>query len=183
MNKMSQMKMDALERFATSFRADFRFAPINIMMLVALCLLGLVVHLAVFPFNLEAVITMIGIAMGLAMTFRLFQIWEQQGASLACVAFLVDALEPLNRQAHVISGDEIVVADRCRLREGRYGGIELRVALINRNATRALLRPAAPIPVDADPASFRLVFGTSDGTLTGRRQMRVRPLMLDLEGF
>jgi regulator of protease activity HflC (stomatin/prohibitin superfamily) len=76
MNKMSQMKMDALERFATSFRADFRFAPINIMMLVALCLLGLVVHLAVFPFNLEAVITMIGIAMGLAMTFRLFQIWE-----------------------------------------------------------------------------------------------------------
>jgi regulator of protease activity HflC (stomatin/prohibitin superfamily) len=70
------MKMDALERFATSFRADFRFAPLNIMMLVALCLLGLTVHLAVYPFRLETVITMIGIAMGLAMTFRLFQIWE-----------------------------------------------------------------------------------------------------------
>ena len=76
MSKMSQMKLDALERFATSFRADFRFAPLNIMILVALCLAGLVIHLAVYPFRLEAVITMIGVAMGLAMTFRLMQIWE-----------------------------------------------------------------------------------------------------------
>jgi hypothetical protein len=114
---------------------------------------------------------------------RIFQIWEQQGATLTCVGFLVDALEPLNRQAHVISGEEIVVADRCRLREGQYGGIELRVTRLNRNATRALLRPVSPIPAGVDPASFRLIFDTSDGTLTGRRQMRARPLMLELEGF
>ena len=36
MNKMSQMKMDALEKFATSFRADFRSAPLNIMMLIGI---------------------------------------------------------------------------------------------------------------------------------------------------
>jgi len=76
MNKLSQMKLDALDRFATSFRADFRFAPLNIMILVALCLVGLTIHLAVNPFRLEAVITMIGIAIGLAMVFRLLQIWE-----------------------------------------------------------------------------------------------------------
>jgi regulator of protease activity HflC (stomatin/prohibitin superfamily) len=76
MNKLGQMKMDALERFATSFRADYRFAPLNIMILVAVCLAGLSVHLAVFPFRLEVVITMIGVALGLAMTFRLFQVWE-----------------------------------------------------------------------------------------------------------
>jgi regulator of protease activity HflC (stomatin/prohibitin superfamily) len=76
MNKVSQMKLDALERFATSFRADFRFGPINIMILVAICLLGLVVHLAVYPFHIETVITMIGVALGLAMAFRIFQIWE-----------------------------------------------------------------------------------------------------------
>jgi regulator of protease activity HflC (stomatin/prohibitin superfamily) len=70
------MKMDALERFATSFRADFRFAPLNIMILVGLCLAGLVIQLAVYPFRLEAVITMVGIAVGLALTFRIFQIWE-----------------------------------------------------------------------------------------------------------
>jgi regulator of protease activity HflC (stomatin/prohibitin superfamily) len=76
MHKISQMKMDALERFATSFRADFRFAPVNIMILVGLCLMGLVIHLAVYPFRLEAVITMISIAVGLAMVFRIFQVWE-----------------------------------------------------------------------------------------------------------
>ena len=76
MNKMGQMKLDALERFATSFRADYRFAPLNIMILVGMCLAGLVIHLAVFPFRLEAVITTIGVAIGLAMTFRVFQIWE-----------------------------------------------------------------------------------------------------------
>ena len=76
MHKVSQMKLDALERFATSFRADYRFAPLNIMMLVGICLLGLVIHLAVSPFNLDAVITMIGTAVVLATVFRLFQVWE-----------------------------------------------------------------------------------------------------------
>ena len=76
MHKVSQMKLDALERFATSFRADYRFAPLNIMILVGLCLAGLVIHLAVYPFSLEAVITMIGAAIVLATVFRLFQVWE-----------------------------------------------------------------------------------------------------------
>ena len=58
MNKLGQMKLDALERFATSFRADFRFSPLNIMILITLCLLGLVIHLTVYPFSLETVITM-----------------------------------------------------------------------------------------------------------------------------
>ena len=76
MSKHVQMKLDILERFATSFRADYRFAPLNIMILVGLCLLGLVIQLAMYPFNIEAVITMIGAAIVLATVFRLFQIWE-----------------------------------------------------------------------------------------------------------
>jgi regulator of protease activity HflC (stomatin/prohibitin superfamily) len=76
MNKMGQMKLDVLERFATSFRADFRFAPLNIMILVMLSVAGLIIHLEVYPFRIEAVITMIGSALGLALVFRLFQIWE-----------------------------------------------------------------------------------------------------------
>jgi regulator of protease activity HflC (stomatin/prohibitin superfamily) len=76
MNKMGQMKLDVLERFATSFRADFRFAPLNIMILVMLSVAGLIIHLEVYPFRIEAVITMIGSAIGLALVFRLFQIWE-----------------------------------------------------------------------------------------------------------
>jgi regulator of protease activity HflC (stomatin/prohibitin superfamily) len=70
------MRLDVLEKFATSFRADFRFAPINIMVLVVICLAGLVAHLAVFPFELQAVITMIGIAIVLSAVLRVFQVWE-----------------------------------------------------------------------------------------------------------
>ena len=92
MNKLGQMKLDALERFATSFRADFRFAPLNIMILVGMCLLGLVIHLAVYPFRLEAVITMIGVAIGLAIVFRLFQVWESV-VVFTTVAALVGYLE------------------------------------------------------------------------------------------
>ncbi len=69
-------KLGALERFATSFHADFRFGPLNIMILVVLCLLGLVIHLSVFTFRLEVVMTMVGLALVLAIIFRLSQIWE-----------------------------------------------------------------------------------------------------------
>jgi regulator of protease activity HflC (stomatin/prohibitin superfamily) len=69
-------KLDILERFATTFRADFRFGPVNIILLVGLCLAGLVLHLAVYPFRIEAVITMVAIAVGLSALFKLSQIWE-----------------------------------------------------------------------------------------------------------
>jgi len=89
MHKVSQMKLDVLERFATSFRADYRFAPLNIMVLVGMCLLGLVIHLAVSPFSLDAVITMIGTAVVLATVFRLLQIWESVLISTTGAALFV----------------------------------------------------------------------------------------------
>ena len=70
------LRLDILERFAVSFRADFRFAPLNIAILVVLCLAGLAIHLAVHPFELEAVISMVVVAVGLAVLFRISQIWE-----------------------------------------------------------------------------------------------------------
>ena len=76
MKNVGQMKLDMLERFATSFRADYRFAPFNIMVLVGICSAGLFAHLAVFEFNLKAVITVIGVAIALAIVFRILQIWE-----------------------------------------------------------------------------------------------------------
>ncbi len=70
------LKLGALEHFATSFQADFRFGPINIMILVVLCLLGLVIHLSVFPFRLPVVITIVIMALVLSVFFRISQIWE-----------------------------------------------------------------------------------------------------------
>jgi regulator of protease activity HflC (stomatin/prohibitin superfamily) len=73
---LGHSKLGALERFATSFHADFRFGPLNIMILMVLCLVGLMIHLSVFPFRLQVVITMMGIALGLSVLIRLSQIWE-----------------------------------------------------------------------------------------------------------
>ena len=77
MKKQSaQFGLGTLERFATSFRADFRFGPINMLVLLAMCLVGLVLHLIIYPFDLQVVITMLATALVLAVTLRCSQIWE-----------------------------------------------------------------------------------------------------------
>ena len=72
----TQFGLGALERFATSFRADFRFGPINMVVLLAICIGGLVLHLVIYPFDLQVVITMLATALILAVTLRCSQIWE-----------------------------------------------------------------------------------------------------------
>ena len=53
----------SLEKFAASSRADFRFAPLNALLLVAIFVAGLVVHLARHPFSYEAVVLSLGSAL------------------------------------------------------------------------------------------------------------------------
>jgi regulator of protease activity HflC (stomatin/prohibitin superfamily) len=68
--------LGALERFSSSFLADFRFGPLNIMVLLSLCLLGLVAHLEIHAFDLQVVITQVAVALSLAILLRLGQIWD-----------------------------------------------------------------------------------------------------------
>ncbi len=68
--------LGALERFATSFRADFRYGPVNIMILLLVCFGGLAAHLALFDFDLEVVVTLLLTALALAVSIRISQIWE-----------------------------------------------------------------------------------------------------------
>ena len=56
----------SLERFATTTRADFRFAPFNALLLVGIFVLGLVVHLILHPFSVAAVVLCLGSALALA---------------------------------------------------------------------------------------------------------------------
>jgi regulator of protease activity HflC (stomatin/prohibitin superfamily) len=72
----SHFGMDKLERFSTTFTADYRFGPLNILLLLLLCLLGLAVHLALSPFELGVVVDMLAVALSLAFLLRLTQIWE-----------------------------------------------------------------------------------------------------------
>ncbi len=69
-------KLKTLEQFAISFHADYRFGPLNVAILLSLCLIGLVVHLQMYTFQLPVVITMAAVALGMVLVFRLTQIWE-----------------------------------------------------------------------------------------------------------
>ena len=57
----------SLEKFATTLRADFRFAPLNALLLVAIFVIGLVVHLANRTRSRwQAVVLCLGSALALA---------------------------------------------------------------------------------------------------------------------
>ncbi len=64
------------ERFASSLRADFRFAPLNSLFLVGVFVAGLVLHLGTYPFSTTAVLLFMGSALALAVILRLAQVWE-----------------------------------------------------------------------------------------------------------
>jgi len=66
----------SVEKFATTARADLRFAPLNVFLLVALFGVGLAVHLAVHDFSITAVALALGSALVLAVCLRVTQIWE-----------------------------------------------------------------------------------------------------------
>jgi regulator of protease activity HflC (stomatin/prohibitin superfamily) len=57
-------------------RADFRFAPLNVLVLVAIFAAGLIVHLIVHGFDPHAVVWFLGSALVLAGLIRVTQVWE-----------------------------------------------------------------------------------------------------------
>ena len=66
----------SLEKFATTMRADFRFAPLNVLILVVIFVIGLTVHLSLYSFSNELVAFCLGSALVLAVLLRLSQVWE-----------------------------------------------------------------------------------------------------------
>jgi len=66
----------ALDRFATTARADLRFAPLNSLILVGLFVAGLATHLAVHGYSLPAVALALGSALALAALLQVAQVWE-----------------------------------------------------------------------------------------------------------
>ena len=66
----------SLDRFATSTRADFRFSPLNVLLLIAIFIVGLVVHLNLHDFSMAAVMLFLGSALLLGSVLRVAQVWE-----------------------------------------------------------------------------------------------------------
>jgi regulator of protease activity HflC (stomatin/prohibitin superfamily) len=65
-----------VEKLAPTLRADFRFAPFNALLLVAIFVAGLVFHLRLYSFSPTAVLLFVGSALALAVILRLAQVWE-----------------------------------------------------------------------------------------------------------
>ena len=62
--------------FASTFAADFRFGPLNIITLLAMSVMALITHNLIYDFDIDIVIMLMISAMVLAVLFRLSQIWE-----------------------------------------------------------------------------------------------------------
>jgi len=124
----------SLERFATSLRADFRFAPINALLLVGIYVAGLILHLSLHPFSVIAVELALGSALMLAILIRLTQVWEAVvvlGTADALAIFL--QLRPESEVLLVTAVVALIVAPSLQiayqweravlLRFGRFRGI------------------------------------------------------------
>lgn len=66
----------SFERFSSSSRADFRFAPVNFLLLVGFYVAGLTVHINVYDFSPDAVYLSLGAALILSFLLRFTQVWE-----------------------------------------------------------------------------------------------------------
>ncbi|MEW6238026.1 MAG: slipin family protein [Candidatus Omnitrophota bacterium] len=64
------------EKFAITLRADFRFSPLNVFLLVAIFFAGLITHLSIHEFSVDAVLLSLGSALVLGILFRISQVWE-----------------------------------------------------------------------------------------------------------
>ncbi len=67
---------DYLDQSTTSLRADYRFAPLNAFLLIAVFVAGLVVHLSLYTFSAEVVLLFLGSGLVLAVLLRLWQVWQ-----------------------------------------------------------------------------------------------------------
>jgi len=76
MGKALGAEVELGEKLVSSIRADFRFASLNALFLIAVFVAGLVLHLSTYPFSTDAVLLFMGSALILAVIVRIAQVWE-----------------------------------------------------------------------------------------------------------
>jgi regulator of protease activity HflC (stomatin/prohibitin superfamily) len=67
---------EGLRQLVQSLRPDYRFGPLNILLLLLTCLGGMTLQLVLHPFRLEVVVDMLAIALALVILSRVAQLWE-----------------------------------------------------------------------------------------------------------
>ncbi len=145
------------EKFAVSLRADFRFAPLNALLLLGVFVAGLAVHLNRTPFTMDAVLLFLGSALLLA-------------GFLRAVPGLGDGRRPGHGRR--VAGLPVAAAERRRAagdhrrrpRPGAVGPDRLPVGAGRAAALRTLPRAAQerPVPGPAGGRQGRAVRGSAD---------------------
>jgi regulator of protease activity HflC (stomatin/prohibitin superfamily) len=187
----------SLEKFATSLRADFRFAPINVLLLVGIYVAGLVVHLNLHPFSVVAVELALGSALLLAILIRVTQVWEAVvilGTADALAIFL--QLRPESEVLLITTAVALLVAPSVQiayqweravvLRFGKFRGIrqsgpfvifpvmdkvaqfvDQRIRVTDFSAETTLT--ADTVPVNVDAIAFWMVWDAEKAVLEVER--------------
>ena len=123
----------SLEHFATSGRADFRFAPVNVLLLVGLFVAGLIVHLSVHGFSVQAVYLTLGSALALAILIRLSQVWEavvMLGTAATLVTYLV--MRPESNVLLITVATAVLVSPSIQIAYQWERGVQLRFGKFRR---------------------------------------------------
>ncbi len=176
---VSPFGMEALQRFSTTFAADYRFGPLNILLLLLLCLAGLGLHMAVRPFQLGIVIDMLAVALSLAFLMRITQVWEAallftttsalylylryrpDSTILVATVILAGCISPALQMAY--QWERAVILRFGRFRGLRGSGlfaivpvvdkvsnyVDQRIRVTDFNAELTLTRDTVPVNVDA----------------------------------
>lgn len=183
----------SIEKFATTARADFRFAPLNALLLVAFFVAGLILHLALYPFNVDAIILALASAMILAGFLRLAQVWEAVvilGTANCLIAYLT--LRPNSEVMLVTIAVALLLASSIQiayqwersvlLRFGRFRGlrkpgifmlipiidkvaqfVDQRIRVTDFSAETTLT--ADTVPVNVDAIAFWMVWDAQKSVL------------------
>ena len=183
----------SLEQFATTLRADFRFAPLNALLLVVLFVAGLVAHLSLHGYTLEAVVIALGSALSLVVFLRLAQVWEVMvvlGTADCLLTYLV--LRPNHEILLVTIGAALLIAPAVQiayqweravlLRFGRFRGlrksgmfvvlpvidkvaqfVDQRIRVTDFSAETTLT--ADTVPVNVDAIAFWMVWDAQKAVL------------------
>ena len=131
-----------LEQFATSLRADFRFAPTNAVLLIGIFGIGLAVHLSLYEFDINAVWLAMGSALTLAVVLRLSQVWEAAilfGTGSALATFVL--MRPHSEVLLITIAVALIVSPSVQL------AFEWEKAVVLRFGRFKVLRKAGLFPV------------------------------------
>jgi hypothetical protein len=115
---------------------------------------------------------------------RVIALWRLlPGGTLGVAGILVDAPEPMRREAAILQGQQAVDSVRCEPERLSIAGLHFLPVRATLNWTRVLFVPIKPVtPVNEDAMQFRFKTGRS-ATLTGERTINARPVMFETEGF